>query len=129
MPTACAASVVSPVCDTTLTVVSPAAPTACVASVVSVFAGQPATPGTVNGPALLAQLNNPQGLAFRPGTSDVYLAEYNSCLIRQINSTGDVSVFAGSSCGAALNGAASSAAFGSIRGVTVAANGETGGCC
>lgn len=86
------------------------------------MAGVPGTPGSSDGTALLARLNNPQAVSFA-SNGDAYIAEFNNCLVRRLDAaTGNVITVAGSACGSALDGTVAAARFSNLRGVAFVAS-------
>ena len=64
------------------------------AGVVTTFAGQPGVKGSANGPALTATFNAPVGVAIAPSGA-VYVADQGNKVIRMIDTSGMVSLAAG----------------------------------
>ena len=79
------------------------------AGLVNTFAGS-AFAGATNGSGVNASFNNPQGLTF-DATGNLYVADDGNHLIREINSSGTVTTFAGSGNTGYTNGALLSASF------------------
>ncbi|SHN10595.1 gliding motility-associated C-terminal domain-containing protein [Mucilaginibacter sp. OK098] len=87
------------------------------AGITSVFAGTGAS-GAVNGPANIATFHNPGGIAI-DASGNLYVADQQNNMIREITSAGVVSTFAGSGAAGIQNGPALSAKFNSPDGVAV----------
>ncbi len=63
------------------------------AGVVSTFAGQAGVTGFLNGPASIALFNTPRGVAV-DSLGNVYVADYNNSMVREISTAGTVSTYA-----------------------------------
>jgi hypothetical protein len=63
------------------------------AGVVSTFAGQAGVTGFLNGPASIALFNTPRGVAV-DSFGNVYVADYNNSMVREISTAGTVSTYA-----------------------------------
>ncbi|HZY39028.1 MAG TPA: putative Ig domain-containing protein, partial [Mucilaginibacter sp.] len=94
------------------------------AGVVTTFAGS-GTGGKTNGTGTAAQFFAPRGIA-SDASGNLYVADYGNNEIRKITTAAVVSLFAGSSTGAAgsANGTGSAATFSSPLSVTVDASGN-----
>lgn len=76
----------------------------------STYAGT-GTAGADNGTLATATFSSPQGVAFDASTGSLYVADSFNNLIRKISSTGNVSVFAGSTAAGFTNGTGTAAQF------------------
>jgi trimeric autotransporter adhesin len=66
--------------------------------------------GGDGGPATQAKLNKPNGVA-RDKAGNIYIADTNNCRVRQVNTAGNISTFAGTGvCGYSGDGGAASSA-------------------
>jgi gliding motility-associated-like protein len=92
------------------------------AGVVTIYAGS-GNLGFNNGPANIASFKNPQDVAV-DAAGNVYVADYGNHQIRKINTTGVVSVLAGSGAGALQDGTFTGAKFRTPYGVTCDAAGN-----
>jgi hypothetical protein len=73
---------------------------------------------TTNGVGTNAAFVSPASAWFDPDTSNVYVGDWGSNVVRRISSTGVVTTFAGTGTAGSLNGAALSARFRYPTGVT-----------
>nr|WP_294942880.1 cadherin-like beta sandwich domain-containing protein [uncultured Mucilaginibacter sp.] len=92
------------------------------AGVVTIYAGS-GNLGFNNGPADIASFKNPQDVAV-DAAGNVYVADYGNHQIRKINTTGVVSVLAGSGAGGLQDGTFTGAKFRTPYGVTCDAAGN-----
>lgn len=86
------------------------------------FAGS-GFPGSTNGNGIAASFNAPQNLTV-DGDGNVYVTDSGNNLIRKINSTGDVTTYAGNGSAGSDNGPALSASFNKPYGIVVDAIGN-----
>jgi sugar lactone lactonase YvrE len=91
--------------------------------VVSTVAGAPGLSGSANGAAVLARFNAPSGVAL-DSEGNLYVADTGNHLIRKIDTTGEVSTFAGTSNKPGTqDGAAAVARFNGPQALVVTASG------
>ncbi len=93
------------------------------AGAVSTFAGVNGASGAINGPGLNATFNSPTGIAV-DNAGNVYVADYNNNLIREITPMGVVSTLAGSGAPGAADGTGMSASFNKPQSLAVDAAGN-----
>ncbi len=84
---------------------------------VTTFAGS-GTATYLDGLGTNAGFNNPSGL-LTDSSGNVYVAEYNSHVIRKITSDGNVTTFVGSGTGTFADGIGTNASFNNPRGITI----------
>ncbi len=80
------------------------------ANIITIFAGFPNSQGKANGQGESASFLYPTGLAVDP-TGNIYVADSENALIREITPTGLVSTFAGTGSQGSSNGPVASATF------------------
>jgi hypothetical protein len=61
---------------------------------VSTLAGD-GTVGSNDGNGTNAQFNHTNGIIFRPGTTDLYIADGGNCTIRKMDNSGNVTTVSG----------------------------------
>ena len=77
------------------------------------------SPGMVDAQGASAQFNNPQGVAYDPVTSSIYIADTGNHSIRRIDSSGNVTTLAGDGTAGFTNGQGAAARFNNPKGVAV----------
>ncbi|MGH9803270.1 MAG: IPT/TIG domain-containing protein, partial [Blastocatellia bacterium] len=77
------------------------------------------SPGFVDAQGAAAQFNNPQGVVYDPITSSIYVADTGNHSIRRIDTSGNVTTFAGDGTAGFTNGQGSAARFNNPKGVAV----------
>src|SRR5262249_8547806 len=77
------------------------------------------SPGIVDAQGSLASFNNPQGVAVDPASGVIYVADTGNHSIRKIDSSGNVTTYAGDGGAGFVNGTGENARFNSPRGVAV----------
>jgi len=91
--------------------------------VVTTLAGIGGVPGAANGAAASATFNGPVAVAV-DASGNVYVADQNNNMIREISVAGAVTTLAGSGSPGFVNGTGTSASFNSPNGVAVDGNGN-----
>jgi len=82
------------------------------AGVVTTLAGSPGVSGNIDGTGGTARFFYPIGVAVDPATTNLCVADYGNCIIRQVSPSGVVTTLAGYASGLGTNdGAASTARF------------------
>lgn len=81
------------------------------------------TPGYLDGPAATARFYGPQGLAV-DAQGNLFVADYGNNVIREINTAGVVSTFAGNTTAGYVDGAATVAEFNSPAAVAIDGQGN-----
>lgn len=93
------------------------------ASAISIFAGDPAADGTMDGTGTAARFNNPRGLAI-DANGNLYLADTGNFTIRKITPAGVVTTLAGAAgTKGTTNGSAANARFSNPAAVAVNSQG------
>ena len=77
------------------------------------------SPGMVDAQGASAQFNNPQGVAFDSITNSIFVADAGNHSIRRIDSSGNVTTFAGDGTAGFTNGQGAAARFNNPKGVAV----------
>lgn len=77
------------------------------------------SPGFFDAQGTSAEFNNPQGVAFDPITSSIYVADSGNHTIRRIDSSGNVTTLAGDGTSGFTNGQGASARFNNPKGIAV----------
>ncbi|WP_309612666.1 hypothetical protein, partial [Flavobacterium sp.] len=85
---------------------------------VSTFAGDAALPGFLDGQGILAQFNNPKGIAV-DASDNIYIADTFNNRIRKITSAGVVTTIAGDGTAGYLDGQGTSAKFNNPYSLTI----------
>lgn len=92
-------------------------------SAITVFAGDPAIEGTMDGAGTAARFNHPRGLAI-DGSGNLYVADTSNATIRKITPAGVVTTLAGAAgMRGTVNGRAANARFGNPAAVAVNSQG------
>ncbi len=92
------------------------------APTLSTFAGS-GSGALTNGAALSAAFNGPTGIVF-DASGNLYVADYNNNVIREIAAGGTVSTFAGNGTPGLINGAGSSAEFAAPNAIAIDTSGN-----
>lgn len=90
---------------------------------VSIFAGDPAQSGWVDGPGATAEFNHPQSLVLG-ADGNLYVADSSNSAIRMITPDGTVSTYAGTGNHALTDGVGTAAEFNEPWGITKDASGH-----
>ncbi|HEX3385212.1 MAG TPA: alkaline phosphatase PhoX, partial [Mucilaginibacter sp.] len=88
----------------------------------SIYAGN-GTPGAVNGAAAASSFNSPGGIV-ADGSGNIFVADQQNNMIREITSSGTVKTFAGTGSPGANNGASATASFNNPDGLTFDSQGN-----
>ncbi|MEI6871718.1 MAG: autotransporter-associated beta strand repeat-containing protein, partial [Verrucomicrobiota bacterium] len=92
--------------------------------VVSTFAGLSLNAGSLDAVGSAARFSQPAGIV-SDTVGNLYVAEWNNCVIRKITPSGSVSTFAGAAgVSGTTDGPASSARFGNLWGIAIDAGGN-----
>ncbi len=90
---------------------------------VTTFAGIAGTAGYVDGPAASAEFNYPAGVAVAADGS-IYVADQDNNRIRKIDTSGNVTTFAGSGAKSTVDGVGTAASFASPHSISIDAAGN-----
>jgi sugar lactone lactonase YvrE len=82
------------------------------------YAGSETLTGITEGAALTARFNNPRGMVF-DANGNLYIADYSNHKIRRIDTSGNVSTFAGSGTVGGMNGTGTTATFNTPFGLAI----------
>jgi DNA-binding beta-propeller fold protein YncE len=86
---------------------------------VTTFAGS-GSPGFTNGQGTSAQFNNPVSIVFNPADNYFYVTDTGNNSIRRIDTSGNVTTYAGTLQGGLVNGSLSQARFQCPMGLAIA---------
>lgn len=92
------------------------------AGVVTTLAGTAGISGNTNATGAAASFNLPSSVAVDAAGNNVYVADYNNHTIRKIDSSGNVSTFAGSGTAGSANGTGTAANFNYPRSLAIDAS-------
>jgi len=94
------------------------------AGVVTTLAGRAGSPGTANGAGSVARFSDPAGVAIDP-SGNIYITDQDNDVLRKINTSNVVSLFAGSfGNSGTTNGSLTSARFNDPRGIAADGSGN-----